>query len=105
MEPAREAERAAALPARLPVASNRRVGGEHPLLDLQRMVGNRFVQRAIDDGTTTAIDGARSQGRPLDAAVRAEFETVFDRDLSSVRVHDDRESARLSHRLEARAFA
>ncbi len=88
----------------------------HPVLRLQRVCGNHYLQRALApsigrDGLTevssevgAAIDRARGGGQPLDSAVRSRLEPAFDADFSTVRAHTDREAHELSRSLGARAF-
>ncbi|MCB1742230.1 MAG: DUF4157 domain-containing protein, partial [Gammaproteobacteria bacterium] len=51
------------------------------------------------------IRRTRAGGEPLPDRIRQFMEPRFGADFSSVRVHHDRESNRLSHALNARAFA
>jgi dolichol kinase len=59
---------------------------------------------ALDSATQSALNAGMAGGRPLSGEVRAFMEPRFGADFSQVRVHDDRESARLNNRLSARAF-
>jgi Domain of unknown function (DUF4157) len=65
---------------------------EHPILRMQRLYGNRFVQRAIEGGSE------------LPAEVRRGMERAFHADFSGVRIHTDAEADSLSRSLGARAF-
>jgi outer membrane protein OmpA-like peptidoglycan-associated protein len=66
--------------------------GEH-ILNLQRTVGNRAVQRMV--GAT---------GEPLGEEQRRRLEASFGQDLSAVRVHRDAESEELASAAGADAF-
>jgi hypothetical protein len=102
------------------------------VLQLQRLHGNRHVQRVLehalqdrtarqlaDDGTRRSaaaeggevaaslqgqIDAARANGRPLDRGVGARLGRALGADLSHVRVHTDAKADGLSHALGAHAF-
>ncbi len=50
------------------------------------------------------ILSSHSQGQPLPAPTRSFFETRFGRDLGSVRVHTDAQSAELNQTIQAYAF-
>lgn len=56
---------------------------------LQRIFGNRVVQRAIGPESARPADSGqtRQEAGALPAPLRARFEAAFDADLSSVRVH------------------
>lgn len=58
----------------------------------------------VDDRTAADLHRAQGAGRPLDAAVRREFEGGFGADLSGVRVHDDPAAHAVSQTLNAHAF-
>lgn len=58
----------------------------------------------VDEQTGSALHRAQGAGRPLDTAVRREFEGGFGADLSGVRVHDDPAAHALSQTLNAHAF-
>jgi hypothetical protein len=87
---------------------------EHPLLQMQRLYGNRYVQRVLalakkgDKDTEAtpdverAIQQARGSGQVLDSGVRAQMEPSFGADFSGVQVHA--EADRLNRILNARAF-
>jgi Domain of unknown function (DUF4157) len=87
----------------------------HPLLQLQRLIGNRSVQRTLAAGEETLdrriapelveeIERARAGGEDLAADVRIPMESVLGADLGGVRVHRDAASDGLAQRLSARAF-
>jgi hypothetical protein len=87
-----------------------------PLLQLQRLYGNRYVQRMVaqgkeEEGDTEvspdveeAIERARGGGQPLDIEVRAQMEPAFGADFGGVRIHTDVEADALNRALNARAF-
>jgi len=97
-------------------AEGRREQAEHPLLQLQRQYGNRYVQRVLaqartDEGKASAapeveqaIQGARGGGQALDSGVRAQMEPAFGADFGGVRVHADAGANALNQSLNARAF-
>jgi len=88
------------------------------MLQLQRQLGNRHVQRVvslareeagevgkrIDPDVEQAIQGARGGGRALDGEVRGRMETAFGTDFSGVRVHTGATADQLNRQLAARAF-
>ncbi|WP_156390907.1 MULTISPECIES: DUF4157 domain-containing protein [unclassified Nocardioides] len=59
---------------------------------------------ALDSGTSDAIESRRGSGRALDADVRRRMETAFNTSFSSVRIHDDSQSAKLNSAVSATAF-
>jgi hypothetical protein len=89
---------------------------EHPLLQLQRQYGNRYVQRLVaqaregEEGASAspdveqAIQQARGGGQALDSGVRAQMEPAFGADFGGVRVHTDVRADALNRSLNARAF-
>ena len=112
-------------------------GGErpaaHPLLQLQRQLGNRrfagMLQRAATDdelqmaradhvqraevglaggqlsgGASAQINQRRGAGAPLDGGARAHMEQTFGADLGDVRIHTDQPAAELNRSVGARAF-
>ncbi len=92
--------------------------GDHPLLRLQLSHGNRSVQKQVelarqaeeDKDQVSAeveksIERERGSGHVLDHEVRAQMESAFNADFSSVRVHTDAKADRLNRQLNARAFA
>jgi hypothetical protein len=96
-------------------ADFRSLRGEHPLLQLQRRYGNRYVQRVValaaqrDQGASvpsveSAIEQARGGGRPLDGQVQQQMETAFGVSFSGVKVHTGAEADILSRSLNATAF-
>ena len=98
-----------------PVAIQR-ANSTNPLLKLQRMYGNRYVQRALAAGhggeggmqatreISEAIEKQRGLGQPLETGVRAQMESAFRMDFTPVRVHTGDEADRLNQALNARAF-
>ena len=87
----------------------------HPLLHLQRLVGNQVVQRLLggepaDERLATAAvapsvqDVAASPGQPLNPTTRASLEGLFGHDFSRVRVHSDATAARSAQDLHAYAY-
>jgi hypothetical protein len=97
------------LPAARAALAQRRA--EHPLLTVQRTLGNRYVQRRVRGGPLTAppdveraIEGARGGGSALDGGVRTSMESAFGADFGGVRVHTDSGADALSRSLSARAF-
>jgi len=96
---------------------------EHPLLRLQRLVGNQAVLGLVRRATASSEDGAigleggpvgdalahrieqaRSSGELLDRSLQTQMEAGFGADLSDVRVHTGAESEHLNRQLTARAF-
>ncbi len=88
----------------------------HPLLDLQRSAGNRFVHNRLmrqsadamepepGPATEAALERA-GQGSPLPNKLRARMEEALGTELSSVRVHTDETASSAAIELHARAFA
>ena len=86
------------------------------LLQLQRIYGNRHLQRAlglgrrregegeIDPRVEAAIEHKRGGGQALDSSVRLQMEPAFGADFSGVRVHTDAESHSLNQAVSAVAF-
>jgi hypothetical protein len=97
---------------------------EHPMLRLQRTIGNRAVQRMIasqNANSPTAegyerefatplptadavISGLSTPGRPLDEDVRNFMEARFGFDFGSVRIRTDPLAAELSEAINAKAY-
>ncbi len=76
-----------------------------PILRLQRLVGNRVLQRlATGRARRAAAQPPAGPGRPLDGGTRDYMESRFGHDLSEVRVHADVESATSAASLDARAY-
>ena len=81
-------------------------------LHLQRLYGNRFVQRYVDasarrdDSARVEQELARAErgGQPLDRSVRANMEGAFQYDFGGVRVHTDTDANSLSRAVDAVAF-
>lgn len=93
------------------------------ILQLQRLVGNRAVQRALQAGpgdparirpmgaaggtvsgeVQGALDQARGGGRPLDKTVGTQVGGALGADLSGVRVHTDSRSQAINQSLGAEA--
>lgn len=89
--------------------------GEPGLLRLQRLYGNRAVQRIVlarkgagafdaSPDVEAGIQRARGGGQALDAAVRRQMEPAMGADFSGVRVHADRNADSLNEAVSARAF-
>ena len=85
----------------------------HPVVKLQRQVGNRYVQRIAqgsDDWPddlrwlSRAISARRAHGHRLDLGLRARMETAFGYEFGDVRLHTDPEADALSRAIHARAF-
>jgi hypothetical protein len=87
---------------------------ENPLVDLQRQVGNRAVQRLIqrsgagqteiDEETAGRIDASRGSGQDLDPGVQESIGAAMGQDFSDVQVHTSPESDELNKQLGAEAF-
>lgn len=86
-----------------------------PIINLQKTVGNRAVQRLIaqrkgegsyevDDDTAQRINRERGSGQPMDEAVSKNIGGNIGYDFSGVRVHTSPEAAGLSQELSAKAF-
>jgi hypothetical protein len=88
----------------------------HPILQLQRLYGNRWVQRFLavekqSDATETvtpevegALNRARGSGQSLEEGVQRQMESVFGTDFSHVRVHTNAEADALNRSVNALAF-
>lgn len=86
------------------------------LLSLQRLYGNRYLQRVLslsrqsDEGGEAApeieraIHRKQGAGQALDGGVRGQMESAFGADFGGVRVHTDSEADALNRSLNARAF-
>ncbi len=91
---------------------------EHPILKLQRTVGNQAVQRLlkarhvahnepvhpVGPDVQSQIEAQKEGGEPLPADMQSEMEQELGGDLSDVRLHTDSNSADLARSLGARAF-
>ncbi|RPI82474.1 MAG: DUF4157 domain-containing protein [Chloroflexi bacterium] len=86
-----------------------------PIINLQKTVGNRAVQRLIaqrkgegsydvDDDTAQRINRERGSGQLLDEGVSKTIGGKAGYDFSGVRVHTSPEAAGLSQELSAKAF-
>src|SRR5579859_3144274 len=118
LPPAQEPEAAADAPngalARLSGASPRRTPApSRDILTLQRVLGNRAVQRMIVNRTQAQreqldvdrqLEQQRGAGSPLPAPARERLEGFFGSDLSDVRVHTDQRADALASSLGATAF-
>jgi len=100
------------------------VNRSHPILQLQRAVGNRAVQCLIARQCNSAVGilgneqegyfgvsvadivngGLRSPSQSLDAETRAFMEARFGYDFSAVRVHTNSEAAESSQAIDANAY-
>ena len=91
----------------------------HPVLQLQRLIGNRAVTNLIqrkssasaglaggplEEGLADRIQQERGGGTSLDPSMRGEAGAKFNTDLSGVRVHTGEASAALSRQVGATAF-
>lgn len=106
----------------------------HPLLQLQRTIGNQAVVRMLrsqnqksdtqhpplhkqsaEPGTTTTTESSNvptvvddvlnsAGGQPLDTATRAFMEPRFGQDFSQVRVHTDEQATRSAQAVNALAY-
>jgi hypothetical protein len=88
----------------------------HPILRLQRTIGNQAMQRltrpdrvgSSDAGQAAAPPIVRaalaSPGQPLDPATRAFVEPRFGHDFGQVRVHTDATAAQSAQAVNARAY-
>ena len=94
------------------------------ILHLQRLAGNRAVQRLLaqrqggaegasaslstgfelDDETAGRINRARGGGQPLESDLQAQMGEALGYDFGGVRVHTGTESDELNQQLSARAF-
>lgn len=91
-------------------------GLQQRLLQLQRQLGNGYVQRMVnlahssrvDSETITeveqGIERARGGGQALDGGLRAQMEQAFGADFGEVRIHTGAEADRLNRAVGARAF-
>ncbi|MBI9044440.1 MAG: DUF4157 domain-containing protein [Anaerolineaceae bacterium] len=88
---------------------------QRSLIQLQRMFGNRHVQRLMasnetdqDSGSGSAVENAikqeRGQGQRLDNQVRTQMEPSLGANFGNVNVHTDAKADTLSRSLNARAF-
>jgi Domain of unknown function (DUF4157) len=91
---------------------------EHPILKLQRTVGNQAVQRllkarrdahnepvkSVGPDVQGQIEEQKDGGEQLPADIQSEMEQELGSDLSDVRLHTDSTSAELAKSLGARAF-
>ncbi len=86
-----------------------------PLAGLQRLIGNRAVQRLLaqraahepaelDDETADRIKRERGGGQPLEESAQAHIGEATGHDFSGVRVHTSPEADALSRQLGAKAF-
>jgi Domain of unknown function (DUF4157) len=86
----------------------------HPILRLQKTIGNRAVQRMIalqetsrayEQPLTDVVNGGlNTPGIPLDADTRAFMEDGFGVDFGDVRVHTDAGAAESSEAINAKAY-
>ncbi len=89
----------------------RRETAQHPLLQLQRTLGNQMFLRLLassakpaPDPRASVWDVVRSPGEPLDMTTRRFMEARFGLDLSGVRVHTGRPAADSAHAVSALAY-
>jgi Domain of unknown function (DUF4157) len=90
--------------------------GHSSVLRLQRCCGNHYVQKTLEidrneqretvtkGQVETEINEARGGGATLDSGVRAQMESSFGADFTSVRIHDNSQADSLNRSLSARAF-
>lgn len=91
----------------------------HPILRLHSAIGNRAVQRLIEESLAAPADDdlafeqtassmvlevLNTPGEPLDAGVRELMEETFDADFSGVRVHTDASAAHSAKAIRAHAY-
>jgi hypothetical protein len=85
------------------------------LVSLQKLVGNRAVQRLIqpssrnqpfelDDDTAARLEKERGGGQALDKPTQEKMGSAMGYDFSDVRVHDSAEADELNQDLGAQAF-
>jgi uncharacterized protein DUF4157 len=86
------------------------------ILQLQRTLGNRHVQRVLgsarsEDGqqeaapeVQAAVERKRGTGQPLEGGAQADMELALGSDFSGVRVHTDTEADDLNRAVNAVAF-
>jgi hypothetical protein len=100
------------------IASFRPSRAAGSLLQLQRQLGNRYVQRVLARASErnsepgvevhpqveASIERARGGGRPIDAGARHQMESAFGTDFGGVRIHTDAEANQLNRELGALAF-
>lgn len=70
---------------------------------VRRVLSGNGRNRDVQPATNTAPPMG-SPGHPLPASERAFFEPRFGRDLSNVRIHDDRAAGRAARAINARAY-
>jgi hypothetical protein len=79
------------------------------------MVGAGFVQRALStdedsldramlDSVESRLAASKGGGAPLPERVKTQMESAFSADFKSVKVHTDRDAARMNRDLGAKAF-
>ena len=97
--------------------------GRNHLLQLQRLYGNRYVQRMVnlgrhsDDAEATAskagtaapdlqqqLDHAKGTGAALPRATRSSLENAFGADFSNVSIHTGPDAVEMNQQLGAQAF-
>lgn len=101
---------------RLLSASSIRNSNPQTVIQLQRTLGNQFVQRSLEmvrckdeEGQVRPeiennIDQAKGGGRSLDSIVQARMENTFGTDFSGVRIHTGSHADSLNRSLHAKAF-
>jgi len=75
---------------------------DHPVLHLQRAIGNQAVQRRLQTDTARHVLGL--PGHPLAPMTRRFMESRFGHDFSQVRIHVDSKASESAENLNARAF-
>ncbi len=90
--------------------------GPAAILQLQKQVGNRAVQRLLaqrqsagdgfelDETTAGRINAARGSGQVLDSTVQTQMSQSLGYDFSGVQVHTSPEADDLNRQLSAKAF-
>jgi len=88
----------------------------HPILQMQCVYGNRYLQRVVTrarkgdgeaeaaPGIEAAIQRARGGGQALDSGVRRQMESAFGVDFGHVRIHTGSKADALNRAVNARAF-
>jgi hypothetical protein len=102
----RERKPAAEPGERKPPPDAARCGAEEAVLELQRKTGNRAMNGLLEGNVPSPLGSELSShsGQPLNPDLRRTFELTLGRDLTSVRVHTDRDAARMAEAEGARAF-
>ncbi len=79
--------------------------GPEGLLSMQRLVGNRRVQRVVGEERSPVLDVlSSSAGSPLEEPVRADMEARLGQDFSDVRVHTGDAAHESARSVNAHAY-